>query len=123
MDTHSLEIEEERLRGEIAKLPNDLKKQYYNIEKSNIKDPDTYAVLNWFFVAGLHHFYLGNNSRGLFNAVVMLVGLLTIQFFYVGIILIIGIMLFEVPQLFYCQKIVHEYNVNVMKDALVEVGH
>ncbi|WP_199611161.1 TM2 domain-containing protein [Flocculibacter collagenilyticus] len=118
MDIDLLKMEEDQLRKEIATLSDEQKRIYYQIEKSQVKDPDTYAVLNWFFVAGLHHFYLGENGRGMINVIVMLVGLITISSF--GIWIILSIFIFELPQLFNSQKIVQHYNNEVMKSALEE---
>jgi TM2 domain-containing membrane protein YozV len=114
-----LQAEENSLRNNIAELHPEDKKLYYQIEQKLIKDPDTYAVLNWFLPAGIHHFYLGKTRRGLVNLVIMLVGLATIS--TIGIFIIILVLLIELPQLFRSQQIVYEYNNNAMKQALAEV--
>jgi|SaaInl59LU_5_DNA_1037362.scaffolds.fasta_scaffold11145_4 TM2 domain-containing membrane protein YozV len=119
MNINELKIEEERLRADISKLSLVDKKLYYQIEQQLIKDPDTYAVLNWFLPAGIHHFYLGKSIRGLINVVLMLLGLFTLDSY--GVLIIIGILLIELPQLFKSQSIVFEYNNNVMKTALKKV--
>ncbi|UAA37650.1 TM2 domain-containing protein [Paraneptunicella aestuarii] len=119
MDMETLQQEEDALRKEISQLPPEAKKHYYELEKQCVKDPDTYAVLNWFFAAGLHHFYLGNTGRGAINAVIMLIGLLMIQTF--GIFLILLVIIIELPQLFKSQSIVYQYNNNVMRRLLAEV--
>jgi TM2 domain-containing membrane protein YozV len=108
MNINELKIEEERLRADISKLSLVDKKLYYQIEQQLIKDPDTYAVLNWFLPAGIHHFYLGKSIRGF-----------TLDSY--GVLIIIGILLIELPQLFKSQSIVFEYNNNVMKTALKKV--
>lgn len=90
-----------------------------NLLIQRIKDPDTYAVLNWFFVAGLHHFYLANYPRGVVNLTLMLIGLLWIE--SVGLLLILLVFLIELPQLFKSQQIVHAYNNRVMKTLLHEL--
>ena len=59
LDKNAVDNEEEALRSEINHLPDELRAQFYNEVKNKIKDPDTYAALNWFFICGLHHFYLG----------------------------------------------------------------
>ncbi|WP_111977464.1 TM2 domain-containing protein [Algibacillus agarilyticus] len=119
MDDQTLRNEEEALRLEVAKLSPEQKKQYYSLETQRVKDPDTYAVLNYFFVTGLHHFYLGKNTQGLIDIVVLAIGILTIE--YYGWILIILISLYELPQLFKSQKILHQYNNDVMKQTLNEI--
>lgn len=119
MDIESLKAEEEELRKEIAALNQDEKKHYYQLEKQRVKDPDNYAVLNYFFAAGLHHFYLGKYARGAINAIIMLIGIIFIESF--GLWLIIAVCLIELPQLFMSQRIVYQYNNNVMRDTLSEV--
>jgi|TARA_R100000750_G_scaffold13603_1_gene8697 TM2 domain-containing membrane protein YozV len=85
-------------------------------------DPDTYAVLNWFIMAGLHHFYLGKTQRGVINLCVMLVGLVFLPFLpIVGVIILVGIVIVELPQLFKSQQIVHAYNNNVMRELIHKV--
>ena len=49
-----LKQEEDAIRKEITALPDAKRKEYYRLEDKRIKDPDTYAVLNYFFLAGLH---------------------------------------------------------------------
>ncbi|GGD71253.1 hypothetical protein [Lacimicrobium alkaliphilum] len=119
MSLEQLKLEEDDLRKEIAALSQDQKKAYYQTEEKLVKDPDTYAVLNYFFLAGLHHFYLEKYAHGLVNLVVMLFGLLFIQSF--GIVLFVVIILIELPQLFRSQSIVQRYNNEVMKSTLRQV--
>ena len=121
----SLRQEEEQLREQITLLNSEQKKSYYALEVAQVKDPDTYAALNWAFLAGLHHFYLGKWQRGLLNLVLMLIGVL----FYLsqlppllgaGVILLVFII--ELPQLFNSQQIIHQYNNDVMKRLLKQVS-
>lgn len=119
MDIESLKAEEEELRKEIALLDQEEKKRYYQLEKQRVKDPDNYAVLNYFFAAGLHHFYLGKYGRGAINAIIMLIGIFFIETF--GLLLIIAVCVIELPQLFMSQRIVYQYNNNVMRDTLNEI--
>ncbi|MDV6327410.1 TM2 domain-containing protein [Idiomarina sp. Sol25] len=122
MSSEQLRDEEEALRNQIRELTPEQRKEYFRLEGEQIKDPDTYAVLNWFIMAGLHHFYLGNTQRGLINLCVMLVGLVLLPFFpIVGIIVLLGIVIIELPQLFKSQQIVHAYNNNVMRELIHKV--
>ena len=52
MDDHTLNQQEEAVREEVARLSPTLRKQYYQLETELIKDPDTYAVLNYFLPQG-----------------------------------------------------------------------
>ena len=119
MTPEQLNAQEEQLRSEVNALSPDQRKLFYQQEKRLVKDPDTYAVLNWFFAAGLHHFYLGRFQRGAVNLTLMLIGILTIYSF--GVFLIIVVLLIELPQLFKSQRIVHQYNNQVMADILKQL--
>lgn len=122
----SLRQEEEQLREQIAKLTSEQKKRYYALEVGQVKDPDTYAALNWAFLAGLHHFYLGKWQRGLLNLLLMFIG--GLFYFsqllpFIGGILISLVFIIELPQLFNSQKIVHHYNNLLMKRLLNKVSN
>lgn len=119
MTLEQLNAQEEQLRSEVNALSPEQRKLFYQQEKRLVKDPDTYAVLNWFFAAGLHHFYLGRFQRGAVNLTLMLIGILTIYSF--GVFLIIVVLLIELPQLFKSQRIVHQYNNQVMADILKQL--
>ena len=119
MNSEELKAKEDALRKEIATLPPQQKKEYFTKELKALKDPDTYAVLNYTFLAGLHHFYLSNYTRGCINLLVMLVGILFIKTF--GIILFFAVIIIELPQLFRSQFIVQKYNVEMMQRTLNEV--
>ena len=119
MDDSSLRAREDALRQSVSELPEDARKQYYQLELELIKDPDTYAVLNYFFAAGLHHFYLGKTLRGMINLVLMLIGLATLS--SIGIFVILLVIVIELPQLFRNQKIITEHNITVMEDVINEL--
>ena len=90
-----------------------------------LKDPDSYAVLNYLFVAGLHHFYLRRWFRGGVNLAVFLAGLaclLTGQWRW-GLGLLLLITLIELPALFCSQRIVLRYNNDLAESQLAETGH
>lgn len=117
-----LKDHEDRLREQIRALSDEQRKQYYRLERQRLKDPDTYAVLNYFFIAGLHHFYLGNTTRGIINVVLMLLGLVLLPLFTpLGIILLVTVFIVELPQLFKSQRIVFEHNLALMEAILDEV--
>jgi len=120
LDAQAVQAEEEALRLEIAALPAEKRKQFYATAKQQLKDPDTFAVLNYLFVTGLHHFYLGHWLRGAFNLFVFIIGISFIAAglwpFGLGIIVLIS--LFEVYALFRSQVIVQDYNNHVMRNTL-----
>ena len=63
----------------------------------SLKDHDTYAVLNYLLVAGLHHFYLGKFLEAI-NLIILASGIGLIiftQYVFVGTLLIIFILIVE----------------------------
>ena len=100
------------LRTSIRALCEDERCAFYNAWEPRIKDPDTYAALNWLFIAGAHHMYLGKWARGWCNFAVMLIGaLLLFNGFGSGMAMILIIALIELPALIRSQIIVQEHNI------------
>jgi TM2 domain-containing membrane protein YozV len=125
MTQEMLRQEEEALREQIYQLPAEQKKQFYALEVAQVKDPDTYAALNWAFVAGLHHFYLGRWLRGLFNIMLMISGVIlyfATQWPLIGGGLVLFVFIIELPQLFNSEKIVHIHNNLLIKSLLKQVS-
>ncbi len=108
---------EESIRNLVQQLPDAKRLQFFSQAEKQLKDPDTYAVLNYLFIAGLHHFYLGRWGRGLINLAVFCSGLILLFAGYamIGVFIMLGISLFELYALFNSQNIVAEYNNNVME--------
>jgi len=106
--------QEETLRDSIRLLSDCNRVEYYKFYKLECKDPDTYAVLNWLFLAGLHHFYLGKKVRGTLNLILLFVGVGSIASQpTVGLLLIISLLLAELPALFRSQIIVAHHNIGI----------
>ncbi len=116
MSTASLDQEEDTLRSAVTRLQPEHRKYYYEHERPKLKDPDTYAALNYIIIGGLHHFYLGKWLFGLLNLIGTLVGFLT--FGMGGWILIVFVLVIELPQLFRSQRIVKQWNNKVMAERL-----
>ena len=113
----------EALRHRVEGLSSAQRAEYYARYKIAVKDPDTYAVLNWVFLAGLHHFYLAHYLRGLVNLAVMIAGVaLCFVSPILGGALIVAITLVELPALFRSQLIVEAYNVQLGFDIYGEVA-
>ena len=117
--------EENNLRNEIQKLSDENKKIFYSKIEKEIKDPDTYAVLNWLFIAGLHHFYLKKWLNGTINLMIFLVGVIlafsdNITFFGIGVGMLLSLFIIELIQLFKSQLILQDYNNIVTKRLLNE---
>jgi len=115
-----VDAREEELRLEVRELPDEQRKAYFEQTERRLKDPDTYAVLNYLFIAGLHHFYLGRWFRGLINLSVfgvaiylMYLGQWQNGFIVFGIITAV-----ELYALFRSQIIVKHYNNNISREIL-----
>jgi len=76
MTFKELEKEEEILRNKVSS--SNITNFYSNIQ-DKIKDPDTYAVLNWLFISGLHHFYLKKNIQGSINLILFIFSIITLS--------------------------------------------
>jgi len=107
-----LDAEEERLKARVRELPDEQRRDFYRALSPRLKDPDTYAVLNWFFLAGLHHFYLQRWLRGFINLAVFVTGLVLLFHarFGLGLALIALIIGVELWALFRAQCIVQDWN-------------
>lgn len=124
LNQQEVNAEEERLRALAAALPDAQRKAFYQDIKQRLRDPDTYAVLNWFFLAGLHHFYMGRWIKGLFNLAVFAAGIVLIVFGLVwpGIALIVLVSVWELWALFRAQIIVQNWNNKLYHEALKRYG-
>jgi hypothetical protein len=113
----TIQEDEERIRKWVRELPDDKRLQFFQQTEQALKDPDTYAALNYLFIAGLHHFYLGRWLRGFINLSIFITGavLLFTQFTAAGLLLLIGITVIELKDLFYSQLVVQDYNNGVME--------
>lgn len=110
-----LRAQEEALRRQVRDLPDPLRAEYHRLLREQVKDPDTYAALNFLLVAGLHHFYLGKLLRGAINLLIFSAGvmLMILQQWLQGGLALGFILLIELPQLFRSQRIVREHNLGL----------
>ena len=127
LNPHQVKRDEEEIRLEVRRMPDAVRARYFAELGPRIKDPDNYAVLNWMFVAGLHHFYLGRWQRGLVNLSVFLIG---VALFFIwgwygrdwmiwaSLGAVLGITVVELPALFRSQIIVQDYNNRMMVGLL-----
>ena len=120
LNQQQVDAEEEQLREQAAALPDEQRNVFYQQLKPLLRDPDTYATLNWCFIAGLHHFYLGQWQRGLVNLLVFTVGiaLLFTPLFLLGIAMLILISVAELWALFRAQIIIQDWNNQIMQRLL-----
>ncbi len=115
-----VDLREEELRIQVRDLPDEKRRAFYERAEHELKDPDTFAVLNYLFIAGLHHFYLGRWIRGLINLAVFSGGiyLMYLDQWKNGFIVIGIITVLELYALFRSQIIVKHYNNSVSADIL-----
>jgi len=111
---NSLDEKEELLRKRVNILSDKDKKLFYKEQSIKLKDPDTYASLNWFFLGGFHHFYLGRYILFAIEILILLIAIVSISLeYYVGAYLLGVLALFELPQLFFSQKIARQRNYEI----------
>ena len=127
LKTDQVEQQEEILRSQIRELDEKNKKKFYSLYSDQLKDPDTYAVLNFFFITGLHHFYLTNHLQGSLNLSGLVIGLILIfggseNGLVAGFSLIFLVIMIELPALFRSQVIVKDYNNRLAIETLLEIN-
>ncbi|MGD8233677.1 hypothetical protein [Vibrio sp. TRT 1302] len=106
-----LEVNEELLRKQVNSLPDAQKKEFYHRQSKQLKDPDTYATLNWFFLGGFHHCYLGKYSLFALELTLLFVSIAGLVLGHTSALLILGLLvIYELPQLFFSQKIARQHN-------------
>lgn len=123
MDAKSIAVEEERIRAEVRQLEGDQRSRFYREFEEQVKDPDTYAVLNYLFISGLHHFYLGRWLRGAINLslFVIAVAFLLNQQWLIGLGIIAAVSIVELYALFRSQLIVQDFNNRLMRSILAKI--
>ena len=124
LDKAEIEKQEEELRHRVRELSDEQRKRFYSDFKEQMKDPDTYAVLNYIFIAGLHHFYLGRIARGLINILVFFVAVALAVMGSMGLAVLVFLIItaLEFGELFRSQLIVADYNNKVMEKLLAAVN-
>ena len=117
-----LEEKEDRLRQEVNELPESQRKAYYSKQSTTLKDPDTYAALNWLFLGGFHHCYLEKYPLFVIELILLIIGITGLLLGYLNAIWIILLLVFfELPQLFFAQKIVRQHNYELSCHIVEEV--
>ena len=119
-----VEEQQDQIRRQIREMSDEQRRNFYTLSEKKIKDPDTYATLNYIFIAGLHHFYLGKWLLGLMNITVFWGGVACIVMKQVelGIALIIGITIFELFELFRAQALVQHHNNLISQEILSNIN-
>ncbi|EPA0548931.1 TPA: hypothetical protein ACPJ0K_004754 [Vibrio alginolyticus] len=109
-----LEKNEELLRTQVSSLPESQKRAFYELQSKKLKDPDTYATLNWFFLGGFHHCYLGKYALFALELILLTVSIIGLILGHPSAFLILSLLvIYELPQLFFSQKIARQHNYKV----------
>ena len=109
-----VEEQQDQIRRQIREMSDEQRRTFYTLSEKKIKDPDTYATLNYIFIAGLHHFYLGKWLLGLINITVFWGGVACIVLKQVEL----GVALFELFELFRSQALVQHHNNLISQEIL-----
>jgi TM2 domain-containing membrane protein YozV len=123
LNAEEVDNKEESIRLRVSRLADDKRRLYFSRLEKEIKDPDTYAALNWLLLAGLHHFYLRKYQRGAINLISFFVGA---AFLFsdspaIGTIIIGLIFIFELYELFFSQSIIKQYNNDKSENILLDL--
>lgn len=124
LDERKVNAEEEALRQRVRDLPDPARAQFYAEVGARLRDPDTYAVLNFSLICGIHHLYLRRYALWLFELVLGVLGivLLVTPWLPAGVALIAALFIAELYCLFRAQLIVQDYNNRVMREVLAGVS-
>ena len=120
-----VEAEEESIRMATAQLSDEQRLKYLRTINSQIKDPDTYAALNYSFFFGLHHFYLKNYVRVVGELILALAAIAMVfqnSIWVLGVLILLGLSVSEVMHLFRSEIIVQDYNNRIMRQALLQTA-
>jgi len=110
---------EESIREEVKALTDEQRKEFYKLSAKKLKDPDTYAALNFVFFFGLHNFYIG---KWISATIAILLTVIGIAFFLVGgFVLIIALFIFELYELFFSQNIIIDHNNRINQKILAQI--
>lgn len=116
LNKQTVDDEEESIRQKISQRSDEERQKIYREIKLNLKDPDTYAALNYGLVAGLHHLYLGKYLRTIIELSLFVFGVILLaNDFLVGLIFVVSMVALELFELFRSQIIVQDYNNQLMR--------
>jgi TM2 domain-containing membrane protein YozV len=123
MSVSNIQIEEDAIREKIAQLSPELRKAYYIQESERLKDPDTYAVLCYGLMCGIHHLYLRKYTSAIVD--VMLLVSCIIVFILSAPLGLVGFCVLAARGLYFLftsKNEVEKYNLALMKEILAEIG-
>ena len=121
MNQDEIEALTDTYRSRASALDDATRKKFYQEYHNNLKDPDTFATLCYFFVVGLHYIYLKRYLRATLVLLFMTLGSFLIYMDYTSILgwsVVIVVLMIEVSNLFRSQSIVTQYNLHLMNKLL-----
>ncbi len=112
-----VEKKEEEIRQRLRDLPDEKRKEFYELSNPKIKDPDTYATLVYILILGLHHIYLKRWTKFLIVFGALVTAIIALGTGYVGLggLILLCIIISELHSLFRSQVIVQDYNNKIME--------
>ena len=120
LNKQTVDEEEESIRQQISQCSDEQRQRIYREIKQTLKDPDTYAALNYGLVAGLHHLYLGKYLRTIIELSLFVLGVILLaNDFIVGLVFVVSMVALELFELFRSQIIVQYYNNKLMRKILI----
>ena len=118
----NLEEEDEKVQKIVMGLPDIIRKKYFDDFLKGQKDPDTYVTLTWIIALGFQHIY-SKNYKLLFANIIsttfIIIQMICLvfnneYFYFVFFLIAISFNLFDfIKSLFFSEKIIREYNLNL----------
>lgn len=124
LDQRRVNADEESLRQQVRDLPDAARARFYSEVGERLRDPDTYAVLSYSLICGIHHLYLRRYGLWLLELILSVIGILLLltPWLPAGVVLLIALLALELYCLFRSQVIVQDYNNRVMREVLGGMG-
>lgn len=124
LEQRAVNAEEEAIRLQVRGLPDAARAQFHTEVGERLRDPDTYAVLSYSLICGVHHLYLRRYGLWLFEFLLGVIGvvMLVTPWQPLGIALLVALFIAELYCLFRSQLIVQDYNNRVMREVLAGLG-
>lgn len=122
-----LNLEEHQLRERIKALSPEQRARYDALEIPRLRQASTYLLLHLLFPLGIHHLYLGRWARATLSVTLSTAALLSAiglnpwggeRDVLVALMLLLGMVILEVPQLMNARLLVQSRNNRVMAQCL-----
>jgi hypothetical protein len=119
--SEEISIGEDRLRSEVIKLNDSDRLKFYRELSKQLKDPDTYAALNYVFFLGIHHAYLGRwLAFFIHTACIVVVIIAFMKGNPIAASILFFLVVYDLYELFLSQRIVAEANNRITANLLIK---